>query len=56
MVVINKLNKIVNCIFMDGITTEDAAKAFYIHILKNHDLFNFIIFDWGRTFLKYFRD
>ena len=32
---------------MDDITAKDAAKAFYIHIWKIHDFFNFIIFDRG---------
>ena len=54
MVVVNRLNKMVKCIFMDGITIKDAAKAFYIHIWKNHGLLNFIISDRGRTFVSYF--
>ena len=41
---------------MDGITAKDAAKAFYIHICKNHGLFNFIISDRGRMFVSYFWD
>ena len=54
MVVIDRLNKMVKCIPMDGITAKDAAKVFYIHIWKNHGLLNFIIFDRGRTFVSYF--
>ena len=46
----------VKCIPMDGITIKDAAKAFYIHIWKNHGLPNFIISDRGRTFVNYFWD
>ena len=46
----------VKCIFMDGITAKDAAKAFYIYIWKNHGLFNFIISDRSRTFVSYFWD
>ena len=56
MVIINRLNKMVKCIPMDGITAKDAAKAFYIHIWKNHGLFSFIISDRGRTFVSYFWD
>ena len=56
MVIINKLSKMVKYIPIDGITAKDAAKAFYTHIWKNHGLFNFIIFDWGRTFVSYFCD
>ena len=54
MVVVNKLNKMVKCIFIDGITAKDAANVFYIHIWKNLDLFTLIIIDWGRTFANYF--
>ena len=46
----------VKCIFLDGITIKDAAKAFYIHIWKNHGLLSSIIFDRGRTFGSYFWD
>ena len=56
MVVVNRLSKMVKCIFMDGITAKDAAKAFYIHIWKNHGLPSFIISDRGRTFVSYFWD
>ena len=56
MVIINRLSEMVKCIFMDGIIVKDAAKAFYIHIWKNHDLFSFIISDRGRTFVNYFCD
>ena len=56
MVVIDRLSKMVKCIPMDGITAKDAAKAFYIHIWKNHGLPNFIISDRGRTFVSYFWD
>ena len=55
-VIVDRLSKIVKCIFMDGITVKDAAKAFYIHIWKNHGLFSFIISDRGRTFVSYFWD
>ena len=56
MVIINRLNKMVKCISMDGITAKDAAKAFYTHIWKNHGLPNSIISDRGRTFVSYFWD
>ena len=56
MVIVNRLSKMVKCIPMDGITAKDAAKAFYIHIWKNHGLFSFIISDRGRTFVSYFWD
>ena len=56
MVLINKLSKMVKCIFIDNITTKDAAKAFYIYIWKSHGFFNFTIFDRGRTFVSYFGD
>ena len=46
----------VKCILMDGITDKDAAKAFYIHIWKNHGFLSFIIFDRGRTFVSSFWD
>ena len=44
----------VKCIPMDGITAKDAAKAFYIHVWKNHGLPNSIIFDRGRPFVSHF--
>ena len=56
MVIVDRLSKMVKCILMDGITAKDAAKAFYIHIWKNHGLPNSIIFDRGRTFVSYFWD
>ena len=30
MVIMDRLSKMVKCIFMDGITAKDAARAFYI--------------------------
>ena len=56
MVVIDRLSKMVKCIFMDGIIAKDVAKAFYIHVWKNHGLPNFIISDRGRMFVNYFWD
>ena len=44
----------VKYIFTDGITAEDAARVFYIHVLKNHGLFSFIILDRGRPFVSNF--
>ena len=54
MGIINRLNKMVKCIFMDGITTKNAAKAFNIQNWNNHGIFNFIFFYRGRTFVNYF--
>ena len=54
MVIVDRLSKMVKCIFMDGITAKDAAKAFYIHVWKDHGLPNFIIFDRGRPFVSHF--
>ena len=54
MVIIDKLSKMVKCIFMDGITVKNAAKAFYTHIWKNHGLFSFIIFYRGPNVRKLF--
>ena len=34
MVIINKLNEMVKCIFIDGITVKDGARVFYIHVWK----------------------
>ena len=51
---VNRLNKMVKCVLMDGITAKDAAKAFYIHVWKNHGLFSFIISDRGRPFVNHF--
>ena len=51
---VNRLSKMVKCVFMDGITAKDAAKVFYIHVWKNHGLFNFIIFDRRRPFVNHF--
>ena len=51
---VNRLNKMFKYIFMDWITAKDAAKAFYIHVWKNHGLFNFIIFDRGPPFVNHF--
>ena len=47
----DRLSKMVKCIFMDGITAKDAARAFYIHVWKDHGLPNFIISDRGRPFV-----
>ena len=49
----NKLTKMVNYIFIDGITAKNAAKVSYIHVSKNHDIVQFIIFDWSRTFVNH---
>ena len=53
IVIMDRLSKIVKFILMDGITANDAAKAFYIHVWKNHGFPNFIIFDRGRPFVNY---
>ena len=50
----DRLNKMIKCIFMDGITIKNAAMVFYIHVWKDHGLFNFIISDRGRPFVNYF--
>ena len=39
---------------MDEITIKNAARAFYIHVWKNHGLFNFVISYWGRPFVNHF--
>ena len=49
-----RLNKIVKCIPMDGMTIKNAAKVFYIHVWKNHGLFNFIISNQERPFVNHF--
>ena len=54
MVMVNCLNKMFKCTFINGIRAKDAAKVFYIHVWKNHGLFNFIIFDRGRPFVNHF--
>ena len=54
MVIVDRLNKMVKCIPIDGITAKDAARAFYIHVWKDHGLFKFIIFDRGRPFVNHF--
>ena len=54
MVVVNRLSKMVKCILMDEITAKDAARAFYIHVWKNHGLLSFIISDRGRPFVNNF--
>ena len=54
MVIINRMNQIVKCIFMDRITIENSARGFYIHVLKNHGLFNFIISNWIRPLVNHF--
>ena len=54
MVMVDRLSKMVKCIPMDGITTKDAAKAFYIHVWKDHGLPSFIISDRGRPFVSHF--
>ena len=51
---VNRLSKMVKCILMDGITTKNAARAFYIHVWKDHGLPNSIIFDRGRPFVSHF--
>ena len=56
MVIVNKLYKMVKCIFMDSITIKNTAKAFYDYIWKNHGFFSFANFDRGRTFVSYFWD
>ena len=54
MVMVDRLSKMVKCIPMDGITAKDAARAFYIHVWKDHGLFSSIIFDRGRPFVSHF--
>ena len=54
MVIIERLSKMVKCIFMDGITIKNAARAFYIHVWKDHGLFNFIISNRVRPFVNHF--
>ena len=54
MVIMDRLNKIVKYIFMDGITVKNVARVFYIHVWKNHGLFNFIISNRGRPFVNHF--
>ena len=54
MVIIDRLSKTVKYILMDGITAKDAARAFYIHVWKDHGLPSFIIFDRGRPFVSHF--
>ena len=54
VVIVNRLNKMIKCIFMDGITAKNAAKVFYIHVWKIHGLFDFIIFNRGRPFVNHF--
>ena len=36
MVIVNNLNKMIKCIFMDGITVRKNVKVFCIHIWRNH--------------------
>ena len=50
----DRLNKTVKCIFMDGITIKNAAMVFYIHDWKDHSLFNIIISNRGRPFVNHF--
>ena len=50
----DRLSKMVKCIFMDGIIIKDAARSFYIHVWKDHGLPNFIISDRGRPFVSHF--
>ena len=54
MVIMVRLNTMFKYIFMDGITIKNGAKAFYIHVWKDHDLFNFIISNRGRPFVNHF--
>ena len=49
MEIVNKLNNLIQCIFMDRITAKNAAKTIYIHVWKNHGFLNFILFDRGRA-------
>ena len=53
MVIMDRLSKMMKCIFVDGITAKDAARVFYIHVWKDHGLPNFIIFVWGRPFVSH---
>ena len=52
MVVINKLNKMVKYIFMDGITAK-KNKTFLYSRLENSRFFYSIIFDRGRIFVNH---
>ena len=54
MVMVNRLSKMVKCILINEITAKDAARAFYIHVWKDHGLPNFIISDRGRPFVSHF--
>ena len=54
MVIMDRLNKMVKCIFTDGIIIKNIARVFYIHVWKDHGLFNFVISNWGRPFVNHF--
>ena len=54
MVMVDRLSKMVKCILMDEITAKDAARAFYIHVWKDHGLPNSIISDRKRPFVSHF--
>ena len=54
MVIMDRLSKMVKCIPMDGITAKDAARAFYIHVWKDHGLPSSIISYRGRPFVNHF--
>ena len=54
MVIMDRLNKMVKCIFMDGLTIKSSARAFYIHVWKNYGLLKFIISNLGRPVVNHF--
>ena len=54
MVIVDRSSKMVKCILMDWITVKDVARAFYIHVWKDHGLPNFIFSNWGRPFVSSF--
>ena len=54
MIVTDRLTKMVKYILMDGITAEDTAKAFYLHIWKDYNLLSSIVTDWGTQFNNHF--
>ena len=56
LVVTDRLTKMVKYIPMDGITAEDTAKAFYLHVWKDHGLPATIVTDRGTQFESHFWD
>ena len=54
LIITDRLTKMIKYIPMDEITAEETAKAFYLHVWKDHGLPSSIISNRGTQFESHF--